>query len=467
MTKCRLAVFFALATAGLAVTPAVAQHPPENVVLLSHLDRGEEYSGNWGYTAPDGTELAISGTIAGTTFIDATVPTAAVEVAFIPGPGSIWREMAVFGHYCYIVTEAEGAALQVVDLSDPLSPSLAATLNPPALPFSRAHEIKIDQTTGLCYVAGTRNGSTYTGLIILDLNVNPLQPVHLGSWPISGASTDNYVHDLSILDGKAYCANIYAGEVVVLDVTQPGAPPVLQSWTYPSAFTHNTWPSADGSFLVTTDENAGGHLRMWDVSDLDQIQQTDEWVSPTGGLVHNAYLRGSLCFMSHYQDGLRVVDVSDPYALRPVGWYDTHPADGGTSRGAWGCFCFAADSTIVYISDRDTGTYILRYVAPPVAVLDPEAIAPSAPGSISSPNPFRAMTRIRFTLAEPGPVSLRIYDSSGRLVRTLADRSMATGLQAVTWDGRDGASRRVGSGVYYYRLDAPGLGTSGRLVVTP
>jgi hypothetical protein len=158
---------FAVVTA--AATAARAQHPPENVILLGHLDRGEEYSGNWGYTAPNGTELAISGTAAGTTFIDATVPTAPVEVAFIPGPGSIWREMSTYGHYCYIVTEAEGAALQVVDLADPLHPTLATTLNPPALPFSRAHEIKIDPATGLCYVAGTRDGTGYSGLVILSL----------------------------------------------------------------------------------------------------------------------------------------------------------------------------------------------------------------------------------------------------------------------------------------------------------
>ncbi len=459
-------VLAAIQLAFVPASPASAQHPPENVVLLSHLDRGEEYSGNWGYTALDGTELAISGTMTGTTFIDATVPTAATEVAFIPGPTSIWREMSTYSHYCYIVTEGEGAALQVVDLSNPLSPTLAITLNPPALPFSRAHEIKIDQATGLCYAAGTRNGTSYTGLVILDLNPDPLHPVHIGTWPASGWSTSDYVHDLSIFQGKAYCAAIYAGTVFVLDVTQPGAPPLLAQWTYPSPFTHNTWPSRDGSFVVTTDENPGGHLRMWDVRDLGQVTQTDEWAAPTGALVHNAYLRGNICFMSHYQDGLRVVDASDPYNLRPVGWYDTHPMDGGGTRGAWGCYCFAADSTIAYISDRDTGTYILRYVAPPTAVLDPELAPASTPPVASVPNPFRSATRIQFEVAAPGPVTLRVYDASGRLVRVLAGHPLARGRQDLMWDGRDGARAAVASGVYYYRLSGPGLEATGRMVLS-
>jgi choice-of-anchor B domain-containing protein len=195
---------------------------------------------------------------------------------------------------------------------------------------------------------------------MLDLNPNPLLPTLRGTWPESDFTTANYVHDLSILDGKAYCAKIYAGGVVVLDVTAPGTPPVLGEWTWPDALTHNTWPTADGSFLATSDENTGGHLRMWDVRNLDLVEQTDEWISPNGPIVHNVYLRGNLCYMSHYMDGLRVVDVSNPYDLRAVGWYDTHPDANPWFAGAWGCYCFAADPSIVYISDMQSGTYIFR-----------------------------------------------------------------------------------------------------------
>jgi len=64
--------------------------------------------------------------------------------------------------------------------------------------------------------------------------------------------------------------------------------------------------------------------------------------------------------MSHYKDGLRVVDVSDPYDLVPVAWYDTNAQSGGSFGGAWGCYCFAADPSIAYITDVSNGTYILR-----------------------------------------------------------------------------------------------------------
>ena len=450
----RVPVAAAAALALVVAAPGRARAQIENVELLAHVDRGERYSGNWGYTSPGGVELAISGTYTGTTFIDATDPAGAHEVAFIPGPTSIWREMATYGEHCYIVTEGNGAALQIVSLADPLHPVLVTTLNPPLFWYARAHEIKIDPATGFCYVAGTNPGAGQPnrGLVILDLSGNPTRPQLRGTW------TENYVHDLSIQNGRAYCASIYDGIVYVLDVTEAGTPPVLGQWTYPNAFTHNTWPTADGSFLVTTDENNGGHLRMWDIRNLSLPLETGEWISPNGAVVHNAYLRGSICYMSHYTDGLRVVDASDPYNLVPVGWYNT--------GDAWGCWCFAADPTIAYISDIDSGTYILRFVPPAARVAEEEP----SPGRgrlrlAGFPSPCRAATSIHFDLPVAVPVSLRIHDASGRAVRSLVDGLAAAGPRSVAWDGRNDAGERVASGVYLVNLRTPGLAESTSLVV--
>jgi choice-of-anchor B domain-containing protein len=436
---------------GLTLSSAVAfpqTSGAPDIVLLRNLDRGESYSGNWGYTSPTGVELAISGTRSGTTFINATNPTTATEVAFIPGPISGWREMATYGEYCYIVTESEGAALQVVSLANPLAPVLVTTLNPPAVPFVTAHEIKIDQQTGYLYAAGTN-----VGLVILDLTVSPTNPTVRGSW------TGTYVHDLSLLNGKAYCAAIFAGRIYVLDVTQPGTPPVVGTpWTWPNAFPHNTWPTEDGNFLVTTDENNGGHLRMWDISNLSQVTQTDDILVPTGSIIHNAYIRGNYCYMSYYRDGLRVVDVSDPYNLVAAGWYDTHPAAGPDYEGAWGCWCFAADPGIAYISDMQTGTYILRFNPATTGIEEPGRVTPALPMFLGNfPNPFHPATAIRFELPQATAVKLRVFDPAGRAVRVLVDGARAAGTQSVVWDGRDDAARPVASGVYYYRLEAPDL----------
>jgi hypothetical protein len=70
------------------------------------------------------------------------------------------------------------------------------------------------------------------------------------------------------------------------------------------------------------------------------------------------------------------------------------------------------------------------------------------------PNPFNPSTTIRFGLAERAHVRLRIYDVSGRLVKTLVDGARGEGEHLERWNGSDNAGRTVASGVYFYRLEA-------------
>jgi hypothetical protein len=70
------------------------------------------------------------------------------------------------------------------------------------------------------------------------------------------------------------------------------------------------------------------------------------------------------------------------------------------------------------------------------------------------PNPFNPTTEIGFSLNRADRVSLRVYDSSGRHVRTLVDKRMTSGVHSVSWDGRDALGRKAASGVYYFRLTA-------------
>ena len=72
------------------------------------------------------------------------------------------------------------------------------------------------------------------------------------------------------------------------------------------------------------------------------------------------------------------------------------------------------------------------------------------------PNPFNPVTTISYEVAAPGMVSLRIYDVSGRLVRTLVDEWMGIGRFDQLWDGTDNNGTTVTTGVYFYRMTAPG-----------
>jgi hypothetical protein len=70
----------------------------------------------------------------------------------------------------------------------------------------------------------------------------------------------------------------------------------------------------------------------------------------------------------------------------------------------------------------------------------------------NTPNPFNPMTRIRFDLARPGPVTLRIYDARGRLIDTLVRGPQDAGRHVVVWNGRDARHVSQASGVYFYSI---------------
>jgi hypothetical protein len=82
--------------------------------------------------------------------------------------------------------------------------------------------------------------------------------------------------------------------------------------------------------------------------------------------------------------------------------------------------------------------------APPVASL-----------SANYPNPFTPNTHIPFSLRQEGQVRLTIYDVAGRLVRELVRGDRPAGSQVAVWDGRDATGKALGSGIYYYRIEAP------------
>jgi hypothetical protein len=70
------------------------------------------------------------------------------------------------------------------------------------------------------------------------------------------------------------------------------------------------------------------------------------------------------------------------------------------------------------------------------------------------PNPFRSQTTLRYELPAQMPVSLKVFDASGRLVRTLLDGTKGAGAWTLTWDGRDDAGRILPSGTYFCTLRA-------------
>lgn len=118
-------------------------------------------------------------------------------------------------------------------------------------------------------------------------------------------------------------------------------------------------------------------------------------------------------------------------------------------NGTWGRFRYsAAKNCFVVVNNIDQDVYIYRLsggAAPSVT----DQLAPNRP------NPFNPATRIPYTLASGGRVLIRVYDASGRLVRTVVNEEKPRGAYTATWSGESDHGTRAGSGTYFLRITYP------------
>ena len=84
------------------------------------------------------------------------------------------------------------------------------------------------------------------------------------------------------------------------------------------------------------------------------------------------------------------------------------------------------------------------------------------------PNPLGPTTTVHYLLPSRSRVNARVYDLSGRLVRSLVDEVVEPGVHRVVWDGTTGTGNRAASGVYFLKVEAggvPGLAATRKLVL--
>ncbi len=68
------------------------------------------------------------------------------------------------------------------------------------------------------------------------------------------------------------------------------------------------------------------------------------------------------------------------------------------------------------------------------------------------PNPFNALTQIKYYLSKDGLVELTVYNLLGKKVKVLVNQRQTRGEKIIYWDGKDDLSQDVASGIYFYKL---------------
>ncbi len=382
--------------------------------LVGQLPYSEQLSNLWGYVDEDsGVEYAIVGVYNGTSIVSLQNPALPVEVAFVPGPEGIWREVKTWGHYAYVTNETS-SGLHIIDLANlPQSVNSWFWTGVDDLNYSvdiqTIHTIATDEK-GYAYLWGSNEDA-----VIIDLNANPENP------PIVGIYDTRYVHDGFVRNDTMWTAEVYDGVLSVVNITDRSNPIVMASFATPNNFTHNCALTDDGNTLFTTDEVSGSYIAAYDVSDLGDINEIDRirTTPNTGSIVHNVYTVGNFLVSAYYRDGVTIHDATNPNAMVLVANYDTAPTISGNGfNGCWGVYPYFPSGLII-ASDMEEGLFVLQPTYVQAAYLN---------GSITDSETGMAIVNATITITEV-PSSSVVTDFSGIYQTGVA----ATGSYTVTF----------------------------------
>ncbi len=372
-----------------------------NLNLLSNLDYPQDLSDIWGYVDDNGVEYAIMGAYDGTLVISLEDYTNPTEILFVPGGESVWRDMKTYNDFAYITTDVEAQdGILIIDLRDiennnlPYSfykPNLNINGNPGVL--RSVHNLYIDEA-GFMYLSGANLNDG--GLLIFDLNDDPNNPT------LVGIGENIYSHDVYARGNYAYSSNVNDGHFSIIDISDKSnpTPVVYQSTSFD--FTHNAWLSDDGNYLFTTDELPNANIDAYDISDIQNIKRVDMWhpkeTEGTGVIPHNVHVFNDYLVISHYTDGLKVLDASRPHNLIEVASYDTYTGNLEGTWGCWGAYPFLPSGKIL-ASDIKNGLFVFDINYQRACFLEGNVVDASnqvplngVTISIQSPNPVTDLT---------------------------------------------------------------------------
>lgn len=340
-----------------SISPLFAQL---NIELLDQYTFDFNANDIWGWVAEDGTEYALVGTTRGTSIVSLADPRNVMEVAFIPGATTAWRDIKTRGHYAYVVQDVtnvdEQVGLAIIDLSK-LPGTVEYVYWRPQLDqglLTDCHNIWID-AEGVCYLAGcdVNNG----GMILLDILTNPMEPQVIAYGP------SVYAHDVYVKDNLMFASQL-RNDLAIYDISDKQNISLVGQRATPSDFTHNAWASDDNTIVYTTDERANAPVASYRVSANGEIEELDQFrplgTINRGVIPHNVHVyQDKWVVTSYYTDGVIIIDGSRPGNMIEVGNYDTWPGNDGGYRGAWGAYPYLP-SGILLVNDINSGLYVLK-----------------------------------------------------------------------------------------------------------
>ena len=289
------------------------------------------------------------------------------------------------GQYAYVAADRK---VQIVDLSTPSSPSWAGEIDD----FGYEYVHAVDIAGDILYVA-VKSDDGYLSVRAYDLGDDPAVPSFLSAVEVVG------------LD--AYSLNVQAAG-------------------------HMVYLSGPAGLLIT--------------DFYDPENPVVKSLLPFNCSNPGLCVSGNWVYTSSNQDGVRVIDASDPENPELVG----HIASQVDSDDPYGILVHG--DNMLFVSWDENLMSGFRQCDDIVDVPEWSGDFGRATLSQNYPNPFNPTTVMSYTLETDEHVRLDIYDPAGRYITTLIDGTRSAGRHHTAWDGTKSDGQSVAGGVYFARL---------------
>lgn len=353
------------------------------------------------------------------------------ELLGCSGPPLNGRTVAVKDGYAF--AGADFGGLCVFDVENPFSPRLLATLDT----VNNITDIVINGD--YAYVACTYEDCP-TGVNVVDIS-NPVSPRFVVNWDDSTFG----IYGIDFKDNLIFLTGFRDNEpgFFIINVEDPTSPHKV-SFTQilgDRSLANDIVVVGDLAYLVGTD------LYVFDVSNPESPHELGRFA--LGGM--SLAIEGDYAFIAADQSGLRVININDPTNMHEVGFYD------GQGQ-VWGV---ATRGSLAYIVNPYQEFGIYDCSAAMAAIEREDNEVPNEFALFTSyPNPFNAMTELRYSLPKTARVSLSVYDVEGREVKKLLDFSQHPGIYRLNFDATG-----LSAGAYIARMTAGEFSASQKLLL--
>lgn len=369
-----------------------------NYAYIGH-HRGDQFNPLTGKMEPNGT-----------TILDVSTPERPKIIKHIPGyKGAESRAVQMVEKYFdgrdYLLRNQESGeftGFEVWDITDRANPKLVSIIDR----LMAAHKSWWDARTGYAYLSGIWPGWKGQHLIIYDLR-NPYEPKFVSNWGLPGQRPGEgdggvSLHHPVISGNRAYLSYLFGGDVVILDISDKYKPVMIAHLDFSPPFSgaHTTVPFSNmkvqnftrgfgdvRNFLVISEESFSIHcqelrrqLYIVDVTEENRPIPVATFKVPDGDFCERGgrfgphqfaetkdgeIIGGNLLYIAYFNAGLRIVDISDPFNPKEVGYYipdATEKTKPGLKKVIQTNDVDLDYRGLIYITDRaGAGLHILEY----------------------------------------------------------------------------------------------------------